>query len=176
MEATIQTMEQVTTDSEELTLLVKQHRLRAFHFILQMVGNREDALDLTQEAFLRVHRNWAHRDPERSLTPWFYRILRNVAIDHLRRRASRKEYALETAIEPVTGNPISLEEQTELRRVLWQAIGNLSDEQREVVILRDVHGMSYAEIGTAIGIPSTTVATRLHHAREKLRGKLERYL
>ncbi len=176
MEAIIQIVEQVTADSEELALLVKQHRLRAFHFILQMVGNREDALDLTQEAFLKVHRNWAQRDPERSLTPWFYRILRNVAIDHLRKRASRKEYALETMIEPSTGNAISLEEQTELRRVLWQAIGKLPDEQREVVVLRDVHGMSYAEIGSAVGIPSTTVATRLHHARDKLRGQLERYL
>jgi RNA polymerase sigma-70 factor (ECF subfamily) len=141
-----------------------------------MVGNREDAMDLTQEAFLRVHRNWARRNPEGPLTPWFYRILRNVAIDHLRKRASRKEYALDNMIETETNDLTSLEEQTELRRVLWQAIGKLPEAQREVVVLRDVHGRSYAEIGSAVGIPSTTVATRLHHAREKLRHKLERYL
>ena len=102
MEAIIQIEEAVTTNAKELSLLVKQHRIRAFHFILQMVGNREDAMDVTQDAFLKVHSNWARRDPDRSLVPWFYRILRNVAIDHLRMRSSRKEYALKNMIEPST--------------------------------------------------------------------------
>ncbi len=176
MEAIIQIEEAVTTNAEELSLLVKQHRVRAFHFMLQMVGNREDAMDLTQEAFLKVHSNWDRRDPDRSLVPWFYRILRNVAIDHLRRRSSRKEYALENMIEPSTESSLPLARQLELRTRIWEAIGKLPDEQREVVILRDVHGMTYAEIGSTVDVPTTTVTSRLHHAREKLRQDLERYL
>ena len=163
-------------EADELTALVREHRAKAFHYILQMVGNREDAMDLTQEAFLKIHRHWERRDPDRSLVPWFYAILRNAAIDHLRRRKSRKEYELDDMIEPAENDGLPPTELANLRLRLWKEIGALPDEQREVVILRDVHGLSYAEIGETVGIAATTVSSRLHHARGKLRSQLKEYL
>lgn len=176
MEATIRIEGSIKVEADELTLLVREHRTKAFYYILQMVGNREDAMDLTQEAVLRLHRHWERRDPDRSLAPWFYAILRNVAIDHLRRRSSRKEYTLDEMIESPEDEGLGTADLANLRLRLWKAIGALPDEQREVVVLRDVHGLSYAEIGEAVGIPATTVSSRLHHARGKLRHELKEYL
>ena len=79
-------------------------------------------------------------------------------------------------IEPSTEGSLPLPRQLELRTRIWEAIGKLPEEQREVVILRDVHGMTYAEIGSTVDAPMTTVTSRLHHARERLRQDLERYL
>lgn len=167
----------VSAESDEFTALVKQYRLRAFHFALQMVGNREDALDLTQEAFLRLHRHWHRRDPARPFAPWFYSILRNLAIDLLRKRTSLKEDDLEAAPERGAGlGPEALAEQNELKALVWRAIGHLPPALREVVVLKDLHGFTYAEIAHTLGIPVTTVTSRLHDARERLRRKLERYL
>lgn len=156
--------------------IVDQYKVRAFHFLLQMVGNREDAMDLTQEAFLRVHQHWYRRDGSRPFGPWFYLILRNLAVDHFRKRKARKEDPLEVVPEAEELGPEILAEQSERKAVVWGAIRRLSPAQREVVILRDLHGLSYAEIAQTTGESVTTVNSRLHHAREVLRKKLERYL
>jgi RNA polymerase sigma-70 factor (ECF subfamily) len=167
----------VSSQADEFTALVKQYRVRAFHFALQMVGNSEDAMDVTQEAFLRLHRHWHRRDPARPFAPWFYSILRNLAIDLLRKRTSLREDGLEAAPELQAGpGPEVLAEQNELKVRVWRAIGQLPPALREVVILKDLHGLTYAEIAHTAGIPVTTVTSRLHDARERLRRKLERYL
>jgi RNA polymerase sigma-70 factor (ECF subfamily) len=162
---------------DEFSQFVKEFRLRGFHFALQIVGNREDAMDVTQEAFLKVHRNWRRRDPSRPFGPWFYQILRNAAIDFLRKRASRREDDPE--IVPDVSHrpgPGVLAERNELKEKVWLAIGQLSAEQREIVVLRDLHGFSYKEIAEITGLSSTTVNSRLHDARENLRRKLGRFL
>ncbi len=163
--------------TDEFTSLVEEYRLRAFHFALQLVGDREDAMDLTQEAFIKVHRNWSRRDPERPFAPWFFTILRNLAIDLLRKRSSRKEDAVEEfhQASPRLG-PQALAEKGEVQERVWLAINQLSEHQKEVVVLRDLQGFSYKEIAEIIGESTTTVNSRLHDAREILRRKLRRYL
>ncbi|MCB9385498.1 MAG: sigma-70 family RNA polymerase sigma factor [Bryobacterales bacterium] len=161
----------------EFEALVAEYRLRAFHFALQIVGNREDAMDVTQEAFLKVHRNWAMRDASRPFAPWFYAILRNMAIDFLRKRASRREEAPETAPDIAhTPGPEALAVKGEIQEQVWQAIAQLPEQQREVLVLRDLHGFSYREIAEIVGEESTTVNSRLHDARETMRRKLRRLL
>ena len=161
----------------ELTELVREYRVRAFHFALQIVGNREDAMDITQEAFLKVHRNWSRRDPGRPFAPWFYTILRNLAIDFLRKRTSRREEDAESAPDiSHRPGPEALAEKGQIQEKVWLAIEQLPEAQREVVVLRDLHGFSYKEIAEIIGESSTTVNSRLHDARETLRRKLRRFL
>ncbi len=162
---------------DEFSTLVEQYRLRAFHFALQLVGDREDAMDLTQEAFIKVHRNWQRRDPTRPFGPWFFTILRNLAIDLLRKRSTRKEDAVEEFYQasPRPG-PQALAEKSEVQEKVWLAINQLSEDQREVVVLRDLQGFSYKEIAEIIGESTTTVNSRLHDAREILRRKLRGYL
>jgi RNA polymerase sigma-70 factor (ECF subfamily) len=162
---------------DEFAGLVRDYKLRAFHFALQMVGHTEDAMDLTQEAFIRVHRHWNRRDRSRPFAPWFYSILRNLAIDLLRKRTSLREEALEAAkVEPAGPGPEILAEQSELKARVWKAISGLPQAQREVVILRDLHGFTYAEIAETLGVPVSTVTSRLHDGRERLRSRLEKYL
>ena len=167
----------VTKPAGEFEALVAEYRLRAFHFVLQIVGNREDAMDVTQEAFLRVHRNWRMRDPDRPFAPWFYAILRNMAIDFLRKRASRREEAPESAPDVSHGpGPEALAVKGQLQEKVWDAIAQLPEQQREVLVLRDLHGFSYKEIAEIVGEQATTVNSRLHDARETMRRKLRRYL
>jgi RNA polymerase sigma-70 factor (ECF subfamily) len=167
----------VRAEADDLTAVVREYRVRAYHFALQMLGNSEDALDVTQEAFLRLHRHWHRRDPARPLAPWLYSILRNLAIDLLRRRASLKEDPLEAAPERASGaGPEILAERSEIKARVWEAIRRLPAAQKEVVILRDLHGLTYAEIAEALNVPVSTVNSRLHDARDALRRKLERHV
>lgn len=158
---------------EEFTALVTDYRTRLFAFLLQMVGNRDDAMDLLQEGFLRLHTKWHLRDPGRPISPWMYRIFRNIAIDHLRKRSRRRVYELDPEQHPAAstrpGRPL-------LKIQLWKAINELPAEQKEVFILRELHGLSYAEMADVTHSPASTVTTRLHHARQKLRNQLGGYL
>lgn len=162
----------VTADPDEFTTIVADYRARAFAFLLQMVGNRDDAMDLLQEGFLRLHTKWHLRDPERPFAPWMYQILQNLAIDHLRRQSRRQVYEL----DPNRHSSPSGRSRPLLKIQLWKAINGLPPEQREAFILRELHGLSYAEIGEITHVPSSTVTTRLHHARQKLRKELRGYL
>lgn len=162
----------VTANPEEFTALVTDFRTRAFAFLLQMVGNREDAMDLLQDGFLKLHTKWHLRDPSRPFAPWMYQVFRNLAIDHLRKRSRRKVYEL----DPDRHAASSGRSRPLLKIQLWKAVNELPAEQREVFILRELHGLSYAEIGEVTHASPSTVTTRLHHARQKLRRQLRGYL
>lgn len=162
----------------EFVDLFREYRLRAFHYALQTVGNADDAMDITQEAFLRLHRHWRRRDPERPLAPWLYSVVRNLAIDVLRKRGVRKETDMDAALPAPSplASPEAAAGNSELSGHLWREIQRLPDVQREALLLRDWHGLSYAEIAEATGTNATTVNSRLHDARTRLRERLRRYL
>lgn len=157
--------------------LFEQHKTRCYHFALHLVGNSEDAMDITQDAFLRLHRHWESRDPACPPLAWLYAVVRNLAIDHLRRRARRGECSIEEAPgvsrEP---GPEARASGGELAARVWEAINALPPEQREILLLRDWHGLNYSEISQVLGIGMGTVSSRLHHARERLRLQLGRFL
>ncbi len=155
----------------------KEYRLRVFHFALQLVGNREDAMDVTQEAFLKAHRNWSRRDASRPFGPWIYAIVRNQAIDFQRKKATYRENDDELPItaSPAAG-PEALAEKGELQQQVWTAINQLSPHLREALVLRDLHGFAYKEIAQITGASASAVNSRLHDAREILRRKLRRLL
>lgn len=148
---------------------------QAFLFALQLSGNREDALDVAQDAMLRFFGALPRFDPSRPVRPWLLRIVRNLIYDRARRRRVRPAEATgtdpEIVIEPVDQrlDPEALAARHQLQRLVWSAVQELSNEHREVVALRDYLDLSYQEIASVLKIPRGTVMSRLHRARQNLR-------
>jgi RNA polymerase sigma-70 factor (ECF subfamily) len=157
--------------------LFRSHQRRAFQFALQLLGNADDALDIVQEAFLRVHREWSRRDLARDPAPWLFAIVRNLAIDLLRKRSTRNECGLDGFPETSgAADPESLAISGEAARRLWKEIAALPMLQREALMLRDWHGLSYAQIAGITGSSVAAVTARLHDARCALRKRMRMYL
>lgn len=157
--------------------LVRQHRKSAYFLALQLLGNPDDALDVTQDALLRFLTNLHRFDIRRPVKPWLYQIVRNRVMDLRRRQRVRRH----DSIDVIEENRPSLElidhsvdperdaGQTQLRKRVWRALGKLSDKQREILVLRDYQDLSYAEIAETLEVPVGTVMSRLHAARKRLR-------
>ncbi len=176
-------------DHEAFRLLVERYQGRAFRLALRVMRDEEQAKDVVQEAFLKVYRSLDRFEGRSSFYTWFYRIVMNLCLDQKRRQPPGRlvewdeGHALETpvgtgldAVDPThqraTG-PAGDLERLELRTVLHSAIEELPDEARRTLLLREVDGLSYAEISKVLGIPKGTVMSRLHHARRRVRALLE---
>ena len=167
-------------DREAFDRLVESLRAQAFRLAVSLVGSREDAMELSQEAFLKTYRARAsYRDGEPFL-PWFHRILRNCCYSFLRKRGRLRKTSLssrsgldedegdwEIADEgPDPSERVLVDERA---RLFWQAFRGLSGRDREILALRHFQELSYKEIADALGIPIGTVMSRLFHARRRLR-------
>ena len=171
-------------DTSAFEMLVKAHQDRVFDFCVRMLGDREEAFDLTQEIFLSVHQHLDQFRQDARLTTWIFRISRNHCLNRLkylkrRGRGRSDEYGEtnELAITESSGGTTTPDQQLEraqAKRVVHQAIAMLDEEQRTLVVLRDVEGLSYEEIVEITELPEGTVKSRLHRAREKLVGILEK--
>ena len=162
-------------------LLVLQHQDAAYSLALHFLGSQQAAEDATQEAFLRAYRGIARFEGDR-FRPWLLSIVANAARDELRRRKRRPQRSLDEArddldrpsIDPPDPGP--LPEDTalrgELRGQLEAALRELPEDWRMVVLLSDVHGLSYDEVASALGVPVGTVKSRLSRARGRLRDLL----
>jgi len=168
-------------DREAFGTLVRRHQGRAFNLAYQMVRNREDALDISQEAFARAYTSLASFKGEASFTTWLHRIVVNLAIDNLRRtrRSGTTAYndtrALpeEQEAEPsAPDDPAVALENKQVRVLLASGIAKLPPAQRAVLVLREIEGMSYEEIARAVGCNLGTVMSRLFYARRKLQQML----
>ena len=155
--------------------IVRAAMRRAYAVALGIVGNAEDASDLSQEAFMAAHKARATFDLERPFFPWFYRILRNRCLNFLRKRANRREVSMDILIEKPgrTEAPDRGVMKKERAEALWQAIQELTPEHREIIILRSFQELSYREIADTLGISEGTVMSRLYYARRSLYGKLK---
>jgi RNA polymerase sigma-70 factor (ECF subfamily) len=146
----------------------------AYFIALGLVGNREDAMDLSQEAFIRAYRNIRDVKPGRKFFPWFYQILKNLCISHLRRRKYRRASSLDAENCPEVEatadcySPEAVARRNETKDKVWQAIGKLDNKHREVIILRHFQHMSYEQIAAALFCNKGTVTSRLYYARKKL--------
>ena len=145
-------------------------------------GSREDAMDASQEVVLRVFRFLPGFQEESGFSTWIYRIGVHVCKDMLHRRLKRAEQPLEVPEEEDEGRPVDVPdlrydperimEGVELRQALSDAILALPEQQREIIILRDIRVLSYEEIALALALEAGTVKSRLFRARENLRKKL----
>lgn len=166
---------------EALDALARRLREPAYTLALQLLRDPEDAMDVAQEALLRFFRQLHRVDPDRSPRPWLAAIVRNRVRDVLRRRRVRRSESLEALTEGGRPEPVSqLEDpahralRRDLQRRIWRALGELSEGQREILVLRDYQDLSYAEIARVLHVPVGTVMSRLHRARKALKDRLER--
>jgi len=160
--------------AEAFEVLVNRYMKDAYFIALGLVGNQEDAMDLSQEAFIRAYRNIKHVKPGHRFFPWFYQILKNLCVSHLRKRRYRQAASLDAEDCPEVAAkddgfcPDVVAGRNETKDRLWRAIGKLDDKHREVIILRHFQNMSYDQIAEALHCNKGTVTSRLYYARKKL--------
>jgi RNA polymerase sigma-70 factor (ECF subfamily) len=172
-------------EREAFASLVRRHQDRAFNLAYQMVRNREDALDVAQEAFTRAYTSLPTFKGDATFSTWLHRIVVNLAIDSLRRRRRGGEATYDDARGlpeepeadlPAGEDPVTVLEAKQTRALLARGIEQLPPAQRAVVILREIEGMSYEEIAQAVGCNPGTVMSRLFYARRKLQQILKAHL
>ena len=150
--------------------LVERYQAEAIGHAVAILGNREDARDAVQEAYLDAFQALGRFDLSRRFYPWFYTILRNCCFKLAARRARREVDCVDDLelLSPVPG--VSVEETMSLERALFE----LADHERELVTLKHLDGLSYEELAERLDAPVGTIMSRLYHARKKLREKLLR--
>ena len=157
--------------------LVRQYEKRVYHLALRMCGDQEDAWEIAQEAFLSVWRGLRFFRGESAFSTWVYRLTSNAAIDYLRRQNRQKALEgvslddQETLAEPQDQSPSPQRqaELGELRENLQEGLMALSAEHRQVLLLRELQGLSYEEIGRELDLDLGTVKSLIARGREKLR-------
>lgn len=151
--------------------IVQKYMQTAYYIALGFVHNHQDALDLSQESFIKAFRKIQSFDTDRAFFPWLYRILRNLCMDHFKRVRHRREIPLEDV------QVLSPErDDREMKEALWKGIEELSFEQREIIILRYFRGCSYQEIAEITKKPLGTVMSSLHYAKKRLKEVVGKYL
>lgn len=171
---------------DEFEQLVARTKRQAYNLAYRMTGNRDDAEDLTQEAYVRAYRSFDRYNRQLPFENWFLRILSNLFIDGLRRRPKHPPLSLD---QPMTGNegkddylleipddkgdPEHLVLEDVLDERLQKALDSLPKEFRTAVLLCDAEGLSYEEIARVMGTSIGTVRSRIHRGRVALRKKLE---
>lgn len=158
-------------NKEAYGMIVKKYMQPAYYIALGFVHNQQDALDVSQDAFIKAFRKIRMFDTRKPFFPWFYRLMRNLCIDHLKRKRHLREIPLED-VQILS----SEKEDKELKKTLWRGVEELPFEQREVVILRYFRQLSYAEIAELIGKPQGTVMSSLFYAKKRLKGIVGKYL
>ncbi len=169
-------------DPAAFELLVRTHQDRVYDFCVRMVTDREEAFDLTQEIFFSIHQNLEKFRADSKLTTWIFRIAKNHCLNRLkylkrRGRGRSEEFGdvNELAIVESVGLPQQADDVLSAQRdrqFVHLAIAQLDEDQRVLVVLRDVEGLTYEEIMEITELAEGTVKSRLHRAREKLGGIL----
>lgn len=158
---------------------------RAIRVAHGYTGNREDAIDMAQEAFYRVYKSLDRFRDGEPFAPWFFRILRNTCFNYMDRRRTARALSIHPADPDKPGidlhdpDPSSGPEQAEAaerREMVWDAMQILSVNHREILVLRHFENLEYAAIADVLDIPIGTVMSRLFHARKKLAAALEPYV
>lgn len=159
-------------NKKALGKLVERHKKLAYRLAIGLVGNRDDAYDISQEAFLRVYRSADTYDVNQPFLPWFYTIIANLCRTWLRKRSRQESKMIDVTDAPYllvdATNPESKLIKKETIARLRQALLELPFEDREIITLQHFRGMSYDEIAQLLNIPKGTVMSRLYYARKKL--------
>jgi RNA polymerase sigma-70 factor (ECF subfamily) len=174
-------------EREAYQVLVEKYQQRMYAVAYGLLGNREDALDTVQEAFVKAYRSLAKFKGESSLYTWLYRITVNAAIDLERKAGRREEVEFRDEIEPdeekgeypaapLSESPAERLMRKELGGLIDDAIQKLPSEQRTAIVLREIEGLSYKEIAGIMKCSEGTVMSRLHYGRKKLQELLGPHL
>jgi RNA polymerase sigma-70 factor (ECF subfamily) len=167
--------------------LILKYRERVFGVVYNLTANREDASDLTQDAFIKAFQSINRFQGHCSFFTWLYRIAVNTTLSHLRKNRLRSFFSLEKLQEDGSNTQV-LEQLTdkrgadrdtylhELKEKLNEALQKLSIPHRTVITLFEIDGLSHSEIAEVMGCSEGTVRSRLHYAKQFLQGELGKYL
>ena len=161
-------------DGEAFAVLTRRYYQQAFAMAFYRVNNREAALDISQDAFVRIYRNIERFQPEKPFPAWLYTIVRNLCANYLQRQRKRwlvfSDYFSggENAENSLLFQSAGDDDAGESRRQLWEAVNRLRENDREIIILKDLEGLSYREISEMLEIPEGSVMSRLYYARQRL--------
>jgi RNA polymerase sigma-70 factor, ECF subfamily len=170
--------------------LVSRYQRKVYTIALGMVKSPDDAMDIAQEAFIKIHRYVGNFQGSSSFYTWLYRIVVNLCIDHMRRSGKwvsaefdermidREHDEKEVCVlsSDLGNNPSRTVGRRELAEQIQRAIDELPPYHSAVIIMREIEGMSYSEMAKAMRVSKGTIMSRLHHARHKLQKLLEGYL
>lgn len=172
-------------DRAAFRTLFERYSRRAYSLAFGVVRNPDDALDVVQDAFIKAHRHLDKFEGQASFYTWLYRIVMNLAIDHIRKNRRQKvvdfsdgtldEGGLgEESLIPriVGGNPGRAMLDREIRDRIAVALDELSDNHRAVLVMRELEGLSYEEMAQAMGCSKGTIMSRLFHARRNMQKRL----
>jgi RNA polymerase sigma-70 factor (ECF subfamily) len=163
-------------DLDAYGVVIQEHQGPVFNVCLRILGNRQEAEDLTQEAFLRAYRNISHYDPERPFGPWMRTLAANLCYNHLQ-KASLERVPLEDERDHLPDhphkNPEALLELSQEHRQLYRAIWQLPANQRVALELRHFQDLTYQEMAREMELPLNTIRSHLYRARRKLAELLE---
>ena len=171
-------------DSDAFRTLFERYNRRAYALAFGVLRNQDDALDVVQDAFIKAHKYLDKFEGNSSFYTWLYRIVMNLAIDHLRKHRRVKPVELdETRIEDhaagdvllpqiLGGNPGRALVDKEIRARIDRALDELSENHRAVLVMRELEGMSYEEMAQAMGCSKGTIMSRLFHARRNMQKRL----
>ena len=167
-----------TGNKMKYRILVERYKKPAYFYALRMVGNPDDAYDLSQEAFIKAYRSLKRFDEQHSFKNWLFTILSNLCKNALRSASVRKKYIasdealVETAVSSDADPEASLISK-ETKKIIWDALAKLDNDAKEIIILKHFQDLSYQEIAEVLEIPLGSVMSRLHYARQKLRKIVE---
>jgi len=168
--------------SDAFSELVLRHQEKIFNAVFRFTSHWEDACDITQRAFINAFRKISEFKGDAAFTTWMYRIAFNQAVSFRRETGRQKtvplytkddEMVREPAIQP---NPSERLESEDSRAGVQQALEAMAEDDRQIVILKDLQGHSYDEIAAILQIPKGTVRSRLHRARQELKGRLKAFI
>lgn len=163
----------------EFERAVREHQRSVFTFARYLLGNRQEAEDVAQEALVRLWRHWDGLDAER-LEAWLLKVTRNLCYDRLRSLRSERRNLPQADEEGVTERLVTREPNPEsraagnaLRRQLLKAMSELREPYKSAVVLREIRGLAYREIAEALDVPLNSVKVHVHRGRRMLRQMLE---
>ncbi len=177
-------------DDAAFAKLVVRYQRKVYSVALGMTKNPEDAMDITQDAFVKIHRYLNKFQGNASFYTWIYRIVINLCIDHIRREGRRANTDFDEktrySSEEMVGTEILAQRQDvspskmlsrkELATRIQDAVSELPEYHQAVIIMREIEGFSYTEMADTMNLSKGTVMSRLHHARQKLKKALESYI
>ena len=159
-------------DGRAFEMLVTTYERVVYSVTYRMVGNTEDARDLTQSVFLKAYRNLASFDPGRRFFSWIYRIAVNESLNFIRQRRPQQE--LDESLATHVAGPDHAAHAAGVREAIQAALQDLSEDYRQVILLRHFLHRSHQEMSELLGVPEKTVKSRLYSARQMLAKALSR--
>ncbi len=165
-------------DEEAFQKIVQKYKAQVAGIAYRMIGDYEDAKDISQMVFVKIYKNLNRFDTSKKLSTWLYRITINASIDFIRKFRKHKFEVLDNIIGQLKEKKNDVEKVYQrglVRLAINEALDSLNPKQRSVFVLRDLEGLDIKEVAQITGMPQATVRWYLHRARAKLRDELVKH-